>query len=185
MCIRDSLYTIGGTQITDVGTVDIDTGVLKFTLKALEDMCINILVIPEIIDIIFGPNVVPNLVLANPVISDNLDDLLGMLDEDQTILDIDGYLDTDLGGDTTVGGRCTLDADCPEGQICVNGICVSDPSVPSGTLTPSPGGSIVTTPTITDDVATAATDTDPVISDPNNITTIDDYTPETNPYSCS
>ena len=152
------LYTIGGTQITDVGTVDIDTGVLKFTLKALEDRCINILVIPEIIDIIFGPNVVPNLVLANPVISDNLDDLLGMLDEDQTILDIDSYLETDLTG---------------------------DPNASTSTLTDGPGGSTVTTPTITGDQATTATDTDPVINDPNNIKTIDDYTPETNPYSCS
>ena len=152
------LYTIGGTQITDVGTVDIDTGVLKFTLKALEDRCINILVIPEIIDIIFGPNVVPNLVLADPVISDNLDDLLGMLDEDQTILDIDGYLETDLTG---------------------------DPNASTSTLTDGPGGSTVTTPTITGDQATTATDTDPVINDPNNIKTIDDYTPETNPYSCS
>ncbi len=152
------LYTIGGTEITDVGTVDIETGVLKFTLKALEDMCINILVIPEIIDIIFGPNVVPNLVLANPVISDNLDDLLGMLDEDQTILDIDSYLETDLTG---------------------------DPNVSTSTLTDGPGGSTVTTPTITGDTATTATDTDPVINDPNNIKTIDDYTPETNPYSCS
>ena len=152
------LYTIGGTEITDVGTVDIDTGVLKFTLKALEDRCINILVIPEIIDIIFGPNVVPNLVLANPVISDNLDDLLGMLDEDQTILDIDGYLETDLTG---------------------------DPNASTSILTDGPGGSTVTTPTITGDQATSATDTDPVINDPNNITTIEDYTPETNPYSCS
>ena len=152
------LYTIGGTQITDVGTVDIETGVLKFTLKALEDRCINILVIPEIIDIIFGPNVVPNLVLADPVISDNLDNLLGMLDEDQTILDIDSYLETDLTGDS---------------------------SASTSTLTDGPGGSTVTTPTITGDQATTATDTDPVINDPNNIKTIDDYTPETNPYSCS
>jgi len=152
------LYTIGGTQITDVGTVNIDTGELKFTLKALEDRCINILVIPEIIDIIFGPNVVPNLVLADPVISDNLDDLLGMLDEDQTILDIDEYLDTTLTG---------------------------DPNASTSTLTDGPGGSTVTTPTITTDIATDATDTDPVINDPNNIKTIEDYTPETNPYSCS
>jgi len=160
-CVSDGklyLYTIGGTQITDVGTVDIEKGVLKFTVKALEDMCINILVIPEIIDIIFGPNVVPNLVLANPVISDNLDDLLGMLDEDQTILDIDGYLETDLTG---------------------------DPNASTSTLTDGTGGSTVTVPTITDDISTEATDTDPVINDPNNIKTIDDYTPETNPYSCS
>ena len=127
-------------------------------MKALEDRCINILVIPEIIDIIFGPNVVPNLVLADPVISDSLDDLLGMLDEDQTILDIDGYLETDLTG---------------------------DPNASTSTLTDGPGGSTVTTPTITDDIATDATDTDPVINDPNNYKTIDDYTPETNPYSCS
>jgi hypothetical protein len=127
-------------------------------LKALEDRCINILVIPEIIDIIFGPNVVPNLVLADPVISDNLDDLLEMLDEDQTILDIDTYLDTDLTG---------------------------DPDASTSTVTTGVGGSTVTTPTITGDQVTKATDTDPVISDPNDIDTIDDYTPETNPYSCS
>ena len=81
-----------------------------------------------------------------------------MLDEDQTILDIDGYLDTTLTG---------------------------DPNASTSTLTDGPGGSTVTTPTITGDQSTTATDTDPVISDPNNIKTIDDYTPETNPYSCS
>ena len=155
------LYTIGGTPIIDVGTVNIDTGELKFTLQALEDRCINILVIPEIIDIIFGPNVVPNLVLADPVISDNLDNLLDNLDGDQTILDVDGYLDT-------------------------NGtILTGDPDASTSTLTDGPGGSTVSVPTITDDISTDATDTDPVISDPNNIKTIEDYTPETNPYSCS
>ena len=155
------LYTIGGTPIIDVGTVNIDTGELKFTLQALEDRCINILVIPEIIDIIFGPNVVPNLVLADPVISDNLDNLLDNLDGDKTILDIDEYLDTS------------------------GTILTGDPDVSTSTLTDGPGGSTVITPTITDDISTDATDTDPVISDPNNIKTIEDYTPETNPYSCS
>ena len=125
-------------------------------------MCINILVIPEIIDIVFGPNVVPNLVLADPVItgSDNLDDdkRTELLDEDQTILDIDTYLDTDLTG---------------------------DPDASTSTVTTGVGGSTVTIPTITGDQATQATETDPVISDPNDIDTIDDYTPETNPYSCS
>ena len=155
-------------------------------MKSLDDRCINILVIPEILDIIFGPNVVPNLVLGDPVISENLDDLLDNLDQDQTILDIDEYLGTDptLTGDPTVGGGlCTLDSDCPEGYICVGGICVLDGTGP--TLTPGIGGSTVTTPTITDPTTTEDTDTDPVISDPNNITTIEDYTPETNPYSCS
>ena len=155
------LYTIGGTPIIDVGTVNIDTGELKFTLQALEDRCINILVIPEIIDIIFGPNVVPNLVLADPVISDNLDNLLDNLDGDKTILDIDEYLDTS------------------------GTILTGDPDASTSTLTDGPGGSTVITPTITDDISTDATDTDPVISDPNNIKTIEDYTPETNPYSCS
>ena len=37
------LYTIGGTQITDVGTVDIETGKLEFTLKALEAVLSNML----------------------------------------------------------------------------------------------------------------------------------------------
>ena len=155
------LYTIGGTEIAAVGTVDIETGVLKFTLKALQDICINILVIPEIIDIIFGPNVVPNLVLADPVITDNLDNLLEILDEDQTILDTDVYLN--ITGTTLTG----------------------DPNASTPTLTGGIGGSTVTVPTITDDQVTSATDTDPVINDPNNITTIEDYTPETNPYSCS
>ena len=155
------LYTIGGTPIIDVGTVNIDTGELKFTLQALEDRCINILVIPEIIDIIFGPNVVPNLVLADPVISDNLDNLLDNLDGDKTILDIDEYLDTS------------------------GTILTGDPDVSTSTLTDGTGGSTVVTPTITDDIVIDATDIDPVISDPNNIKTIEDYTPETNPYSCS
>ena len=161
MCIRDSLYTIGGTPITDVGTVDIENGVLKFTVQALEDRCINILVVPEILDIVFGPNVVPNLLLGTPVISETIDSLentVTMLDEDQTILDISGYLETTLTG---------------------------DPNSSSSSLTDGPGGSTVTTPTITDDQATTAVDADPVINDPNDYATIDDYTPEKDPNSCS
>lgn len=150
------LYTIGGTEIAAVGTVDIEAGVVKFTVQALEDRCINILVIPEILDIVFGPNVVPNLILNTPTISDIIDNTL--LDGDQTIIDVGDYLSTTLTGDSDTGGS---------------------------TLTPGTGGSTVTIPTITDDASTTAVSSDPVINDPNNIATIDDYTPETNPYSCS
>ena len=160
------LYTIGGTEIAEVGTVDIELGTVKFTVQALEDRCINMLVVPEIIDIVFGPNVVPNLLLGTPVISetigtgsrDTLENTVSMLDEDQTILDISGYLETTLTG---------------------------DPNSSSSSLTDGPGGSTVTTPTITDDQATTAVDADPVINDPNDYATIDDYTPEKDPNSCS
>ena len=145
MCIRDS-----------VGTVDIESGVVKFTVQALEDRCINILVVPEILDIVFGPNVVPNLILGTPVISDIIDPSL--LDEDQTIIDVGGYLSTTITGDPNTG---------------------------TSTLTDGQGGSTVTTPTITDDQSSSAVSSDPVINDPNNVATIDDYTPEKNPYSCS
>ena len=131
---------------------------LRAVLENFNIVATGILMSGYFIGYFTAANIVPNLVLANPVISDNLDDLLGMLDEDQTILDIDGYLETDLTG---------------------------DPNASTSTLTDGPGGSTVTTPTITGDQATTATDTDPVINDPNNIKTIDDYTPETNPYSCS
>ena len=150
------LYTIGGTPITDVGTIDIENGVLKFTVQALEDRCINILVIPEILDIVFGPNVVPNLILGTPVISDLINQAL--LDGDQTIIDVNDYLSTTI---------------------------IGDPNTGTSTTTAGPGGSTVTTPTITDDQSSGAVSSDPVINDPNNVATIDDYTPETDPYSCS
>ena len=61
-----------------------------------------------------------------------------------------------------------------------------DPDVTDGiSLDDGPGGSTVVIPIITDDEATTAVDTDPPVFDPNDFATIDDYTPETNPYSCS
>ena len=81
-----------------------------------------------------------------------------LLDGDQTIIDVNDYLSTTITGDPNTG---------------------------TSTTTAGPGGSTVTTPTITDDQSSGAVSSDPVINDPNNVATIDDYTPETDPYSCS
>ncbi len=58
---------------------------------------------------------------------------------------------------------------------------------PPPLITPGPGGGTVTIPdlpSIIDD-ETGIPSTDPIINDPNDVTTIEDYIPETDPYLCS
>ena len=160
------MYTVGGVFVKNVGKAEIDIGKITFDLKACQDSPINITVLPEVLDIDFGPDVVPELVLEPPVINDlieELDDKIDLLDPDIPILPIDTILDEpDVDGDPFV---------------------TIDPTV-IPPITDGPGGGIpdVTDPTIpgTDDPGT--TDDLP---DPNDIDILDDYTPETNPYSCS
>lgn len=164
----DSLYLINkDKEILDtVGLVDVDTGELDYTIEPLEDIDgtgdtdpINIFVVPEVLDIEFGPEIVPTFTIDDFIIEDVLDgggDPGDLLDLDNPILP---GLDTlpPSGGDPGDGGT---------------GITIID----------SPGGGTVRPPLVP---PTPPIIPDPEDPDPNDFITIDDYTPEKDPYSCS
>lgn len=164
----DSLYLIteDGTVIEKVGSTDTSSGELEFTMQSCQDTPINIYVIPEILDIIFGPEVVPTFTIFETIITDGPDpgdpgDLGLTLNPDIPILP-----DPD---------------DLPDGDgnlVPVTG----DPGVPTNVvLIDEPGGFVAVPPIVppTTPVDTGEGDDD------NNYDTIEDFTPETNPYSCS
>ena len=158
----DKLYLITTNLevIKEVGTIDVDTGRLIFTLKTCQEEPINIMVVPEILDIVFGPEVVPEYIVSDIVTV-----------EDDLVLDPGDRTDI-LNPDIPILPDIT-DLDPGNG----------DPGAPDGvTLEPGPGGFLPTSPIIPprDD-----TPVDPDPTDPNNIIDIEDFTPETNPYSCS
>lgn len=159
-----NMYTINGRFIKTVGEIDIETGKVTFTIQSCQNTPINITVIPEILDITFGPNIVPQMVLLQPIVVDSIDDLNDrsqLLDDDQSRIPTEEILSISADGDATA---------------------IIDPTSPPP-LTVLPGGSVVNIPVT--DTGTGAAETGPIVSDENNIATIDDFTPETNPYSCS
>ena len=137
---------------------------LPFT--ACQSAPINIRVIPEITDILFGPNVVPSLVLLQPEVVDSIEDLQirsDLLNNDQSIIPVQEILSSTAEGD-------------PNALV--------DPTVIPNLIS-TPGGSILPPSSIAIIQPTEGqVILDPFISDPNNIQTIDDYTPEQDPYSC-
>lgn len=167
-----SLYTVEEEYVGDVGTVNSQTGEVNIELNCCQTTPINIIVIPDVLEIDFGPNVVPNLVLNQSTSVDTIDnvgDRTDILNPDQEIIPIDDIINTPATGDQNVIIDPTLPLaviDDPGGFIPVDTTTV-DPGGdgPAGTGGPGP--------------------VDPVINDDNNIITIDDFTPETNPYSCS
>jgi len=160
------LYYLNGTPVKSVGKIDMNLGKITFTLTACQNAPINITVIPEITDILFGPNVVPSLVLLQPEIADSIEDLdtrSDLLNNDQSILPVQEILSNTAEGD-------------PNALV--------DPTV-TPNLISAPGGSIVPPSSVTIiQPSDGQVIIDPFISDPNNISTIDDYTPEQDPYSC-
>lgn len=159
------MYYLNGNLIRPVGTVDNETGQLKFSLTSCIDTEINISVVPEITDIIFGPNIVPNLILQQPnTITSDGEDVLertNILNTDTSVIPTGTILSQPATGDTT-----TL------------------VSPTSSTLIPSVGGLLVVPPPVILEPISVEDDT-PTITDPNNIGTIDNFTPELDPYSCS
>lgn len=158
----NSLYLIteSGQIIEKIGEVDPDTGRLEFTLRSCQDDPINIRVVPEILDIIFGSSVVPDFIVNDPSIIDNIGDpgdRAQTLNPDISVLPPIDSLTGATDGDT----------DAPRNIGLIS----------------SPGGSIPFVPIVT------SPETPEVgilpISDPNNYSDIENYTPETNPYSCS
>lgn len=160
------LYYLNGTPVKSVGTIDMNLGKLRFTLTACQNTPINITVIPEITDILFGPNVVPSLVLLQPEIADSIEDLeirSDLLNNDQSVLPVQEILSSTANGDPNA---------------------IIDPTVVPNLIS-SPGGSILPASSIPIiEPSDGQVIVDPFISDPNNIATIDDYTPEQDPYSC-
>ena len=158
------LITTNGEVIKEVGSIDPDTGKLNFVLKSCQDEPINIMVVPEILDILFGPDVVPEYII-----------------DDITTIDDDLIL-----GPGDIGK--TLDPDIPvlppTDDLPIDGSLVTgDTGTPDGiTLTPNPGGFTPTTPLIPSPISPGGSNES---KDPNNYTDIEDFTPETNPYSCS
>ena len=160
------LVTEAGDVLAVVGTINLETGELNYTVQACDgsSQIINILVVPEVIEIPVGSDVVPSLEVEGIEIYPDLDPSL-----------VSVLLDP---------GSITLPTTTPNGTAGDPAVIVNPPPL----ITDGPGGGTVTiptTPSIIDDGGGDPGSTDPVITDPNDILNIDDYIPETNPYSCS
>lgn len=160
------LITDGGDILKTVGTIDLETGTLTYTVEACDgsSQTINILVVPDVLDVVVGPSVVPNLEIDDIEIYENITDP----NELSTILDPGAINLPDINPGDTTGDQ----------NIIVN---------PPPLITDGPGGGTVIIPDLPSiiDPETGQPSTDPIITDPNDVDTIEDYIPETNPYSCS
>lgn len=163
-----------GEIIKTVGTINLDTGVLTYTIEACggSPQQINILVVPEVVDIVVGSDVVPDLEVVDIELYEDIfepSDLSNILDPGDASLPV--FLPGGVPGDSSIGSPGT-------------------PTIPATPIniiiTDGPGGGIVTVPDLP--VITVDEDedpsTDPIIKDPNNVITIDDVTDITNPYLC-
>ena len=155
------LITREGRVIEKIGTVDSDIGKLNFIVLACQEAPINIYAVPEILDIIFGPEIVPSFTISDSNIIDavgGIGDRTGNLDPDVPIL-LDIF-------------ALPEDGSIPNGDI----------GAPVDVLlTDSPGGSRPTAPIVSPESQVITGEGD----DDNNYETLEDFTPETNPYSCS
>ena len=160
------LVTEGGDVLKIVGTINLETGTLTYTVQGCDGSAqdINILVVPDVLDVVVGPDVVPDLELEDIEIYPDITDPN----------DLSNILDP---------GAISL-------PVITPGDTAGDPNViinPPPLITDGPGGGTVTIPdlpSIIDD-ETGLPSTDPVITDPNDVDDIENYIPETNPYLCS
>jgi len=171
-----NLYSVGGRLLQPrVGTINPNTGEITFTVNFCQETPINITVIPDVVEIIAGPGTTPNLVVDDIIINDNIEE---SLNPDNNILPVDSILSTPATGDPS--------AILPPGE---NDLVVSDPGGNDYIIPPPKpdiGGSQPFELPITDLTIIEPDLTDTTGSpDPNNIATIDDYTPETDPTACS
>ncbi len=159
-----NMYTISGKFIKTVGKVNESTGKIEFTLRSCEDAPINITVIPEITEIVAGPGTTPNLVVNDIIVSTDFDET-DPLDPNLNDMPVQTILSQPASGDPTAG--------------------ITDFAP---LIVPSPGGSIPYIPSTPEFISTTTEtdENDPTGGiDPNNITTIEDYTPEIDPTTCS
>ena len=160
------LITDQGDVLDVIGTIDVETGTLSYTIQPCDGspQNINILVVPEVLDIVVGNDVVPSI---------EVEDIEIFADVESD--DISSILDPDTG---------TL-PDTSDSSVTGDENVITDPPP---LITDGPGGGTVTIPTIPGivpgDPSGDPTD-DPIIRDPNDIDDIEDYTPETNPFLCS
>lgn len=197
------LITTDGTVIKPVGTVDAETGELDYTIQPCEDGTgpgtgtgpgdsggtgdlddgpgdINIVVIPEVLEITVGPEDVPTLDLDDILIFPDADDPnnIDALDPDGPYLDPDQLLSDPPPGDSSIVGP-------GGGSFDPNNLTTTGPDDLPFNIIDGPGGGIVDLPVIPPGTPGTQITQDPVISDPNDINNIEDYVPETDPYSCS
>lgn len=175
------LFDMSGRIIDVVGSINPETGELDYTIQPCDDDDpvdpINIFVIPEFDDFITDPGFIPELDIDDIIIDDINDD-----PEDPTLSDDDGpflpfdeiITDPPLGDDSTIGTGTD-----PE---FVPGPPPGGPGEPI--IIDTPGGGIVVPPIIVDPSGDDEVIEEPIISDPNDYTDLENYTPETNPYSC-
>ncbi len=171
-----NLYTIGGRLIKPrVGTVNASTGEITFSVNFCQETPINITVIPDVVEIITGPGTTPNLIVDDIIINTN--NVEESLNPDNNTIPVENILSLPTSGDSTVNA--------PPGE---NDLVISDPGGNDYIIprpTPDIGGSQpVEIPIIEDQTIPDTTDITGS-PDPNNIATIDDYTPETDPTACS
>lgn len=168
----DNIYliTTDGVVVKSVGTLDPETGSLDYTIQPCDDTQptdINIFVIPEVTEVTVGPEVVPEIIIDPPIIEPDFPGTV-ILDPDGPFLDIPSIISDPPPGDPNAGEYDDTD---PDGGVI--------------TITPGPGGGTIDVPVITPGDPGTPPFVDPEISDPNDYETIEDYTPETDPYSCS
>lgn len=183
------LYTIDGRLLDVVGKVDYETGNVSWELRACQEGPINIIVRPDVPDILAPPTDVPELILLPPIIDPTPEDPIKIgeiLDPDNPVMppvtippgtvgDGPGLGD---GGDLTTDPGDPGDGDGGGAPGDNDGVITP----PGGViLLPGPGGGVPIIPTIPGGGEIEP----PEETDPNDIINIDDFVPETNPYSCS
>jgi hypothetical protein len=172
-----NLYSIGGRLLkSKVGTVNPATGELSFTVEMCQETPINITVIPDVVEIISGPGTTPNLVVDDIIINTDIED---SLNPDNNTLPVDEILSVPTTGDPN--------SSIPPGE---NDLVVTDQEGNTFVIPPPDpgigGGQPVTFPVIEEPQIIDPTINDPTGgTDPNDIRTIDNFTPETDPTACS
>jgi hypothetical protein len=172
-----NLYSVDGTYLKTVGTVNSLTGQLSFNVHACQDTPINITVIPDVIEIVAGPGTTPNFVVDTIVVDDkNFDDYLN---PDNNVLPFNAIISQFATGDPNAISEPS------EGDLVIIDKNGNPYIIPRPT--PSLGGSIpITLPGTVGPIITPIDPNDPTGgTDPNNIATIDDFTPESDPTACS
>jgi len=179
-CEKDTniyISTLSGRIIGIVGTIDYETGKVKFAIRACQDTPINIYVIPDNADITTSTDTYPALEIVASDVVDATDATDDTLDPNVTLPTTD----------VVIPGIATGDPTGNPAVINIPGTTVTNPdgstttTNPDGsTTTTNPDGSTTTTPP--SDTITTPDGTTP--SSPADNPTIDDFEPET-PNICS
>jgi hypothetical protein len=183
-----NLYTINGQYLDTVGSVNNSTGEIQFNISPIVDDTINISVIPDITEIIFGPNIVPNLVVDDIIVdTKNFSDYLNPDNNTLPIENILSKMPSIIGDPNTLGTSTTTTTESPDDSNLIiqdssgNTFIIPRPTQQTGGSTPI---RIPTQPIPS--VIPAGIENDPSGgTDPNNIVTIDNFTPESDPTVCS